>query len=265
MNTFLLLAALITGNQQGGNENRATETPEHRQKMTHIAKIQNQADALIKAGEYTQAIPLLKSTFALYQDAGYKQYSNPYWLLTKAYRGLGDIESANAAFKKGIYKGKDGFSFPPMVADYSMFLASQNRLEEAKMLAYVRLNSSFISDDMPAPILIAFDPDPYAGVWAYTPARFEAVNKVIQSLGMSGEFKRELKAASQLFPEWYYPYLLLATYTYNEEVRLTLFEQAEQLARTQREKQWVINLREAMSHPQIEWRERIKSISNVRA
>lgn len=240
-------------------------TPEQTSKYALIAERQLMATDLIDEGQFAAAIPVLKSTFPIYRELGHKRYEQPYWLLSKAYRGLGEIQSALKAFKSGVYWVENDLSAPEVVADYSQFLAQQDNVQMSKLTFY----SSYrfrLKEQSPkyeyVPLIVVFDHNANGDYLEFSPQHIRAACLMMESIYLGPDGEKACREAMALAPAWYYPRMQLATLVRENTEREALLENAYQLAKSDQERVWVQGVRGAMTHSKKEWQTFLKQVSD---
>lgn len=222
----------------------------------------------LRAFQFELALLKVRETYPLYMGNRYG-VSGSTILEARALIGLGKLNEAGEAFKKGFYWSGEGFfisgsyfeawamhSYAP---EYAEYLARVGRIEDAKLVLYSGLWSAVPAGGSLPRMRFQFESDPLGDSWDYSLDRFVSACYVLKFFGLLRGMENEyepsrselLDLAIQFHSAWYYPRLLKATFEENEGKRGELFALARERTRSDLERRDVDMVEEMARDPEL--------------
>ena len=237
---LVIVAALTTPASAQTKAIREMFTPVSRAVYEQAGRNHVLATTLFHEGKVGEALTKMEESLAGLKSI---HMSGDYYLLALCHVALGHRTDAAAAFQKcfswdsvqGDLHCEVGHAIAA-AADYAIFLAQSNRIDDAKQMYYYALRNVNGYDELsqePYPFVVVFDPSLHAEVWPFTPRRFEAACIMIRVLGVGtgDDFLGWVDQASRLVPDWLYP-LLYRSFTQHDTFREVYISKARALAKT---------------------------------
>ncbi len=197
--------------------------------------------------------------------------------IAQIYLLLGNPDKAIEAYRDGYeWKGEwftvprslEGPDYSPtFITEYAATLAKYGRPEAAQMIFYSEMLSMQKRDRMwVPPLLLTFEPDPKGDYWEYSDKRLQSAMLVLDSLSFRTVAPVLTERASELFPEWYYPYMVQAVMdsdTMTLAEREQLLDTAYAKARTDQERHWVEDVRSVIKLDPKMWNTELRKFAKL--
>ncbi len=262
MKPILLTVAILSsalGLSQHPGGGKYVPTAEEKALFQQLRQLEVASDELYSEGKFTEALAKLNETIPLYKPLKLASDTGFFQRRARIYVSLGQLDDARQAFREGFVYGEgptlsatghlNGVRFQTA---YAKFLSSTGDHDAAQMIFYNdmlghALSAEFKAGPSAPALLLTFQPDAKGDYWEYSPARLEAAMLVQHQLVNLAKYNPDLlPKAMELFPEWYYPYLLKACVT--DEIlpvseRMATLNEAQSRARTDQERVWIGQVR----------------------
>lgn len=205
-------------------------TAGERAKMNSSSQLLSQSKKEFEKKNFLAAISLARQSMRPAWEVGYRRFDQQYAVITNAYWALGLREESLQAHKNStLWTGSTISGMRELHIKYAQRLLDCGRDNDAKLIYYFLLEQ-FANDAEPRPpITVVFDEGHGGDFWQYTQNRMRSV---LESMAGHG------KPANALFPEWYYPHLLIAEQS-DPEDRITILQMSRDQCRTDQERTWV--------------------------
>ncbi len=252
-------------------------TPELRAASIALGTHLEAAQRLRKEGKFEEALAEAAQAVPYIFKMGWDTYVPLAQEIADIYLAMGRPDVALKAYRDGYQWIGDQFSShrystkpgDPLtfISEYALALAKYGRPEQAQMIYYSemlgRQNNPWT---WTPPLLLTFEADSTGDYWEYSEIRLHAAMLILDSLSSRTIGPNLPKRASELFPEWYYPYMVQAVMdsdTMTLAEREQLLDTAYTKARTDQERQWVEDVRSVIRLDPKQWNTELRKFGKL--